>query len=589
MIVLLEQFLIGNIWNTAFICVMLGLKWLLRNRLSLRFQYYSWYILLVSLLLSFLPGGIWPEWCTAESARQQAFAISNAADNTADISTMGTDWLQDTTQLIQSPENGQAAFIIFMIWLVGVLVLAGIYWRGSYRLRMMKRFSAEPSHKIRKRFEVCRRKLGLKRNVELRQSRLISAPVSFGWQKQFVVLPEDRIEGLSQAELDHVLLHELTHIRHGDLITNYLFCSVQALFWCNPLVWLVFRQMHRDREAYCDWAVMNELSDEAQRINYGQTLLRFAAGSNTRFHTANGFCQSKEQLKYRLEQVVGFQKETKRKRFLGRCFAGMLALAALGQIPVLACCTQYSEEYYKPSDALTMVEADWDEFFGNIDGCAVVYDMNADLYTVYNKSEVTRRVPPCSTYKIYSALNALEQKIITPEANTVAWDGTPYSFETWNRAQTLYSAMQESVNWYFQTLDQTAGAEQTQRFFKEIGYGDCNFGNDPDGYWNGSGLKISALEQVELLVKLYRNDFGLDDASIAAIKDVLSVNGGGLYGKTGTGRLEGINIAGWFIGFVEKPDNTYFLAVYLSSEHGADGSMAYEAATRILEDLNSSK
>ena len=32
----LEQFLIGNLWNACLICVMLGLKWLLRNRLSLR-------------------------------------------------------------------------------------------------------------------------------------------------------------------------------------------------------------------------------------------------------------------------------------------------------------------------------------------------------------------------------------------------------------------------------------------------------------------------------------------------------------------------------------------------------------------------
>ncbi len=37
-------------------------------------------------------------------------------------------------------------------------------------------------------------------------------------------------------------------------------------------------------------------------------------------------------------------------------------------------------------------------------------------------------------------------------------------------------------------------------FFTKIGYGDCNFGNDSDGFWNGFGVKISALEQVELLV-----------------------------------------------------------------------------------------
>ena len=71
--------------------------------------------------------------------------------------------------------------------------------------------------------------------------------------------------------------------------------------------------------------------------------------------------------------------------------------------------------------------------------------------------------------------------------------------------------MQDSVNWYFNALDQSAGSAQMEDFFTKIGYGDCNFGNDSDGFWNGSGVKISALEQVELLVKLYRNDFGFRD------------------------------------------------------------------------------
>lgn len=578
----LEQFLIGNLWNATLICAMFGLKWLLRNRLSLRFQYKSWYVLLGSLLLSLLPSGIWPELRVAGSVGQQAFAISNASSNTA-VAAMGTGWIQDTTELIVDSEKSQFTFIAIMIWLVGVLALIGVYWCGSWRLYTIKQFAQEPSYPIRKRFDECRHRVGLKQNVELRQSKFITAPVSFGWRKPFVVLPQNGIDNLSSSEQDHIFLHELTHIKHEDLISNYLFCGVRVIYWCNPLVWLAFRQMRRDREAYCDWAVLNELSDESERISYGQTILNFAAGANTRFHTANGFCQNKEQLKYRLEQVVGFQQETKWKRLLGRCIAGVLALVSIGQIPILAYCTEFGEEYYTPSDSLTMVEADWGKIFDDTDGCAVVYDLNADCYTVYNEAGVTRRVPPCSTYKIYSALHALEQGIITPEANTLAWDGTPYSFEDWNQDQTLYSAMRESVNWYFQRLDQAGG---TKAFFTKIGYGDCNFGNNSDSYWNGSGVKISALEQVELLVKLYRNDFDLDDANIAAVMNAMALNNEGLYGKTGTGRLNGVNIAGWFVGFIETSNNTYFFAVYLNSDSGADGALAYEAALNILESMN---
>ena len=90
----LEQFLIGNLWNACLICMMLGLKWLLRNRLSLRFQYRSWFVLACSLFLSFLPNGIWSAFQSAKSVGQRAFAISNTSINTAVVATEA-GWLQD--------------------------------------------------------------------------------------------------------------------------------------------------------------------------------------------------------------------------------------------------------------------------------------------------------------------------------------------------------------------------------------------------------------------------------------------------------------------------------------------------------------
>ena len=103
--------------------------------------------------------------------------------------------------------------------------------------------------------------------------------------------------------------------------------------------------------------------------------------------------------------------------------------------------------------------------------------------------------------------------------------------------------------------------------------------------WYGSGVKISAMEQVELLKGLCSNGFGAEPQNIAAVKEAIALNESGFYGKTGTGRLEDANIAGWFIGFVESPENTRFIAVYLNSPEGADGAAAYEIACRILEKI----
>lgn len=578
-----RQIILGSLWNTALIGVVLGAKWLLRYRLSARTQYRSWYFLAVSLLLPFFPLGILRGFFPAGVGLRQAFTISAPSNSTNHTPTSGTAWLLDTTVLRQHPEADQIVLVLLLVWAVGTLLMATLYCLGNCRLYRTAKSAFSVPAQIQKEFAKTRSELNVNFNITLCQSHFLSSPISFWWGRFFVILPTDRLKELSDTDLENILRHELTHIRHGDPWTAYLFCGIQAIFWYHPLVWIAFRQMRREREAYCDWAVLNTLADEEERIRYGQTILNFAVAANMRFCTADGLCKGKKQLRYRLEYIVNFREDTARKRFLGKCCAVLMTVFVLGQIPFLSVCADAGETYYAPPSELVVEDADWSNFFSGKDGCAVLYDQRTDRYTVYNREEVFHRVPPCSTYKPYSALNALELQLITPEENELSWDRTDNSIQSWNRDHTLRSAMQESVNWYFQTLDRRAGAAQLELFFRRIGYGNCQLGSNLENLWYGSGVKISAMEQVYLLKELCSNGFGADPKNIATVKEAISLNETGFYGKTGTGRLEDANIAGWFIGFVESSENTRFIAVYLTSPEGADGATAYEIACRILE------
>ena len=578
-----RQIILGSLWNTALIGIVLGAKWLLRYRLSARTQYRSWYFLAVSLLLPFFPLGILRGFLPAGVGLRQAFTISASSNFTDHTPTSGTAWLLDTTVLRQHPDVDQIVLVLLLVWAIGTLLMATLYCLGNCRLYRTAKSAFSVPAQIQKEFAKTRSELNVNFNITLCQSHFLFSPISFWWRRFFVILPADRLKELSDTDLENILRHELTHIRHGDPWTAYLFCGIQAIFWYHPLVWIAFRQMRREREAYCDWAVLNTFANEEERIRYGQTILNFAVAANMRFCTADGLCKGKKQLRYRLEYIVDFREDTARKRFLGKCCAVLMTVFVLGQIPFLSVCADAGETYYAPPSELVMEDADWSHFFGGKDGCAVLYDQRTDRYTVYNQEEVFHRVPPCSTYKPYSALNALELQLITPEENELSWDRTENSIQSWNRDHTLRSAMQESVNWYFQTLDRRAGAAQLERFFRRIGYGNCQLGRNLENLWYGSGVKISAMEQVYLLKELCSNGFGADPKNIATVKEAISLNETGFYGKTGTGQLEGANIAGWFIGFVESPENTRFIVVYLTSPEGADGATAYEIACRILE------
>lgn len=68
--------------------------------------------------------------------------------------------------------------------------------------------------------------------------------------------------------------------------------------------------------------------------------------------------------------------------------------------------------------------------------------------------------------------------------------------------------MENSVNWYFQSIDSRLGAGRVQDYLHKISYGNQDSSAGLSSYWLEASLKISPMEQTALLIKLYRNDFG---------------------------------------------------------------------------------
>lgn len=75
--------------------------------------------------------------------------------------------------------------------------------------------------------------------------------------------------------LSHVLLHEGTHLRHGDHLWALLRTVCLAVWWFNPLVYLAAAASRRDCELFCDDTVIRLLGEE-RRVEYGRTLLALA-------------------------------------------------------------------------------------------------------------------------------------------------------------------------------------------------------------------------------------------------------------------------------------------------------------------------
>lgn len=130
--------------------------------------------------------------------------------------------------------------------------------------------------------------------------------------------------------------------------------------------------------------------------------------------------------------------------------------------------------------------------------------------------------------------------------------------------------------------------DNVKLYLQNIGYGNQQTSNDTDLYWTDFSLRISPIEQVELLKKFYHNTFGFSDKNINTVKNsilIASTPDGTLSGKTGTGRVDGQDTNGWFIGYIEKSDHVYYFATNIQGISNTTGSIATEISLSILSDM----
>lgn len=234
-----------------------------------------------------------------------------------------------------------------------------------------------------------------------------------------------------------------------------------------------------------------------------------------------------------------------------------------------------------------IISVDFSAYFGTYNGCMALYDLQTDIYTVYNADQCDIKHSPDSTYKIVSALAGLEYGVISENNTTLKWSGKNYTNKSWNKDQTLFSAIQNSVNWYFQSIDSIVGKERLKTILCKFKYGNCDLSADVRSFWADSSLKISAFQQIEFLKSFYLNSLDFSSSYIELIKRSIFLMKNErtiLSGKTGTEFAKGVETNGWFIGYITSNKNVIFFSTYIDQNSPSNGKMAFKIAINILNE-----
>ena len=583
------RFLACNILLCGIIGIFLLIKRIFKNILSSRMQYNLWFLLLGLLAVPFLPFRFF-------KLSEMFIIVPNVKTEAAIGQTLQTNItdsqnrIKDFALSVSRETPSILGYLLLAIWLSGMIAMLILLIRSVLGLHGLKK-SALPlqSQKVQRLYPCCLHDTGITKYIPVYSTAYLKSPVIVGFWKPCIYLPIHLISDDNETDIRYMLLHELQHYKHKDAIANYLMNFAGVIYWFNPLVWYALKEMRNDREVACDTSVLKML-EEDDYADYGNTLINFAEKiSLTPFPFAAGLGGNMKQMKRRIINIASYEKPTFIKRVKGMTAFMLTAVLLLGFAPFISTYAADGSHYQWDSSSENISYVDLSTYFREYEGSFVLYDLENDAWSIHDMEHATLRVAPNSTYKIYDALFGLEEGVITPENSFIAWNGETYPFEAWNADQTLQSAMNSSVNWYFQAVDEQLGTSDVYSYVQEIGYGNENMSGDFSSYWMESSLEISPIEQVELLTKLQNNSFGFAPENINAVKDAICLSAsdaGTFYGKTGTGRVNGQDVNGWFIGYIETADNTYFFATNISADSDATGGNATEITMSILSDMN---
>lgn len=322
--------------------LILGVQALVRERLAPRWRHAMWLLVVARLLLPWAPASRWsvfnlaPALAPAAAPAQVeqtvfieegvgtdapdpagesapgAFVAAPAAsdDGEANLQTGAAAQPEGEPPPVSLAQRVVAG--LAWGWLAGAAALAGAVLAQTMRLaRLIRRQRAVTDQRTLELLEECKAALRMRAWLVVVESPAARSPALFGFLRPRLLLPEGATGTLTANQLRHVFLHELAHLKRGDIALNWVLAFLQALHWFNPVVWLAFRRMRGERELACDEMAMSCLKP-GEASEYGRTIVRLLEQFSLARRLPGLACilEEKNQIKRRITMIAKFRKHS---------------------------------------------------------------------------------------------------------------------------------------------------------------------------------------------------------------------------------------------------------------------------------------
>ena len=247
--------LLHSLWQAPLIAILLyisiaGLK--LKSKAKYALSFLSLFIILAVSISTFIYFSGYQNKISSNLSTSQASTLTGLSDHKEEISSIeqGLIFIEKYSEMI------------FVFWLSGMLIFLikfgiDLYYANSIR----KKEYCEVNEIFLYRCRSIAERMGVTRSIKFLESNLIKVPVVIGHIKPVILLPLGLVTKIPNDQIEAIISHELAHIIRNDFLHNLIQSVIEIIYFFNPAIYWISKQIRTERENCCDDLAMKHCSD----------------------------------------------------------------------------------------------------------------------------------------------------------------------------------------------------------------------------------------------------------------------------------------------------------------------------------------
>lgn len=241
-----------------------------------------------------------------------------------------------------TPTILQTATVFCAAWSIGAAIGMAQYIVQRIKITRMMKHATFCSKEVEQQFaQRCAAEGSYARRVRVRQSYQIEIPRVTGILHPNVVLP---VERYSVEEWDVVFRHELTHVKHHDILFRNLTMLLCIIHFMNPFAWWLNRQMRKWSEYACDY----EICCRNHKLKkYYDVILNMAEKSMNAQFLSVQLLESESELQERMKHVMKCYKKKNKSKFVAGMLVACITLISGSSVYAVSAASVSADEQWK--------------------------------------------------------------------------------------------------------------------------------------------------------------------------------------------------------------------------------------------------